>query len=81
MDESPGKEPFVPVCFFLSYFHEMSDYREARNLLKKALNLDPRSDGIVGLVTDDEGALHGGLKENQLYSMRQFVHTFFASST
>ncbi len=51
----------------------MSDYREAGNLLTKVLILDPRS-GIVGLVTDDESALHGGLKENHLFDEAVCTH-------
>ncbi len=66
VDERTGKEPFVPVSCFLSYYRETADYREAGNLLRKALNLESKRT-IYGLITDDESALHGGLKENDIF--------------
>ncbi len=65
IDERIGKEPFVPVAFFVSHRREKSDYIEAAKLLEKALNL-PEGYSAFGLVTDDESALHGGLKTNKL---------------
>ncbi len=73
VDMKTGKEPFVPVCFFLSYYRETIDYREAGNLLRKTLSLDWKH-AIFGLVTDDEGALHGGLKENDIFDEAVCTH-------